>query len=84
METSTNSASNPILKRLATRAIGLTGADIERIVGQASLKARREKRPLRFEDLEAGVRMDRPAMPYDLRWRFAVHEAGHAIVHHVL
>lgn len=84
METSINSASNPILKRLATRAMGLTGADIERIVRQARLKARREKRPLRFEDLEAGIRMDRPAVPHDLRWRFAVHEAGHAIVHHVL
>lgn len=84
METNTNSASNPILKRLATRAMGLTGADIERIVRQARLKARREKRPLRFEDLEAGIRMDRLAVPYDLRWRFAVHEAGHAIVHHVL
>ncbi|WP_320200365.1 ATP-dependent Zn protease [Agrobacterium sp. rho-13.3] len=84
METNTNSASNPILKRLATRAMGLTGADIERIVRQARLKARREKRALRFEDLEAGIRMDRPAVPYDLRWRFAVHEAGHAIVHHIL
>ncbi|KQO75976.1 ATP-dependent Zn protease [Rhizobium sp. Leaf262] len=84
METSTNSVRNPILKRLATRAMGLTGADIERIVRQARLKARREKRPLRFEDLEAGIRMDRPAVPYDVRWRFAVHEAGHAIVHHVL
>ncbi|UHS63918.1 hypothetical protein HRR99_20600 [Agrobacterium vaccinii] len=28
--------------------------------------------------------MDRPAVPYDLRWRFAVHEAGHAIIHHIL
>lgn len=82
--TNTNSASNPILKRLATRAMGLTGADIERIVRQARLKARREKRPLRFEDLEAGIRMDRPAVPYDLRWRFAVHEAGHAVVHHIM
>lgn len=23
-------------------------------------------------------------MPYDLRWRFAIHEAGHAVVHHAL
>jgi cell division protease FtsH len=28
--------------------------------------------------------MHRPQLPHDLRWRFAVHEAGHAIVHHVL
>lgn len=73
-----------ILHRLATRATGLTGADVERIVRQARLKARREKRPIRFNDLEEGIRMDRPQLPYDLRWRFAIHEAGHAVVHHAL
>ncbi|MBB3613000.1 ATP-dependent Zn protease [Rhizobium sp. BK602] len=73
-----------VLERLATRAMGLSGADIERIVRQARLKARREKRPIRYEDLEEGIRLDRPPVPYDLRWRFAVHEAGHAVVHHAL
>ncbi|WP_137134463.1 ATP-dependent Zn protease [Rhizobium sp. FKY42] len=72
------------LKKLATRAMGLTGADIERIVRQARLKARREKRAIRYADLEDGIRMDRPQLPYDLRWRFAIHEAGHAVVHHAL
>ncbi|SON54541.1 hypothetical protein HDIA_1000 [Hartmannibacter diazotrophicus] len=32
---------NAILRRLATRVMGMTGADIERIVGEARLKARR-------------------------------------------
>ena len=73
-----------ILHQLATRAMDLTGADVERIVRQARLKARREKRQIRFEDLEEGIRMDRPQLPYDLRWRFAIHEAGHAVVHHAL
>ncbi|MDL2400320.1 ATP-dependent Zn protease [Rhizobium mayense] len=73
-----------VLDRLATRAMGLSGADVERIVRQARLKARREKRPIRYEDLEEGIRLDRPPVPYDLRWRFAVHEAGHAVVHHAL
>lgn len=72
------------LKKLATRAMGLTGADVERIVRQARLKARREKRAIRYEDIEEGIRMDRPQLPYDLRWRFAIHEAGHAVVHHAL
>lgn len=72
------------LNRLATRAMGMTGADIERIVRQARLKARREKRSIRFEDIEEGIRMDRPQLPYDLRWRYAIHEAGHAVVHHAL
>ncbi|WP_374638157.1 ATP-dependent Zn protease [Agrobacterium salinitolerans] len=72
------------LNKLATRAMGLTGADVERIVRQARLKARREKRAIRYEDIEEGIRMDRPQLPYDLRWRFAIHEAGHAVVHHAL
>lgn len=73
-----------VLKRLGTRAMGLTGADVERIVRQARQVARRQKRPIRYKDLEEGIRMHRPPLPHDLRWRFAVHEAGHAIVHHAL
>ncbi|MDW9709541.1 ATP-dependent Zn protease [Sinorhizobium meliloti] len=79
-----DAAVQAILKRLATRAMGLTGADIERIVRQARLKARRQKRSIRYEDIEEGIRMDRRQLPYDLRWRFAIHESGHAVVHHVL
>ncbi|MFN3320943.1 MAG: ATP-dependent Zn protease [Allorhizobium sp.] len=73
-----------VLKRLGTRAMGLTGADVERVVREARQVARRQKRPIRYKDLEDAVRMNRPELPHDLRWRFAVHEAGHAIVHHVL
>lgn len=73
-----------VLKRLGTRAMGLTGADVERIVREARQVARRQKRPIRYKDLEDAVRMNRPELPHDLRWRFAVHEAGHAIVHYVL
>ncbi|KQQ56624.1 ATP-dependent Zn protease [Rhizobium sp. Leaf311] len=78
---------NPVLqalRRLATRAMGLTGADIERIVREARLKARREKRRLTYADIEAGIRGHRPPVPYDIRWRFAIHESGHAVVHHAL
>jgi cell division protease FtsH len=74
----------PLLRQLATRAMGMTGADIERIVRQARLTARREKRPLGYEDIEAGLRNHRPTLPYDVRWRYAIHEAGHAVVHHAL
>ena len=84
IEPGTPEAAVSLLKRLATRAMGLTGADIERIVRQARLKARREKRTIRYEDLEDGIRMDRPQVPYDLGWRFAIHESGHAVVHHAL
>lgn len=78
-----NSA-DAILRRLATRAMGLTGADIERIVREARLKARRGKRAIRYEDIEDGIRGHRPPVPYNLRWRYAFHEAGHAVVHHAL
>ncbi len=78
-----NSA-DAILRRLATRAMGLTGADIERIVREARLKARRGKRAIRYEDIEDGIRGHRPLVPHNLRWRFAFHEAGHAVVHHAL
>ncbi|MBP2547915.1 cell division protease FtsH [Neorhizobium galegae] len=84
IETPVPEAAHALLRRLATCAMGLTGADVERIVRQARLKARREKRSIRYEDLEAGIRMDRPDLPHDLRWHFAVHEAGHAVVHHAL
>ena len=81
---STESEVQSVLKRLGTRAMGLTGADVERVVREARQVARRQKRPMRYQDLEDGIRMHRPQLPHDLRWRFAVHEAGHAIVHHVL
>jgi cell division protease FtsH len=76
--------SREALRRLATRAMGLTGADIERIVREARLKARRQKRRLTYADIEAGIRGHRPPVPADQRWRLAVHEAGHAVVHHAL
>lgn len=88
METPTaaqqGSSADAILRRLATRAMGLTGADIERIVREARLKARRGKRAIRYEDIEDGIRGNRPPVPHNLRWRFAFHEAGHAVVHHAL
>jgi len=82
-EQQTNSL-DVILRRLATRAMGLTGADVERIVREARLKARRGKRALRYSDIEDAIRGNRPPLPRALRWRLAFHEAGHAVVHHAL
>ncbi|MGO7394555.1 ATP-dependent Zn protease [Rhizobium ruizarguesonis] len=79
-----DASGNDVLRRLATRAMGLTGADIERIVREARLKARRQKRPMTYADVEAGIRGHRPPVPADQRWRLAVHESGHAVVHHAL
>ncbi|MBO9127732.1 MULTISPECIES: ATP-dependent metallopeptidase FtsH/Yme1/Tma family protein [unclassified Rhizobium] len=73
-----------LLRRLATRALGLTGADIERAVREARSKARRQGRGLTYDDVEAGIRGHRPPLNRNTRWRYAVHEAGHAVVHHGL
>lgn len=75
---------HPLLKRLATRAMGMTGADIERIVREARLRARRERRQVSYEDIEAGIRSHRPPPSPERRWRVAVHETGHVLVHHAL
>lgn len=80
----TSASKHPLLRRLAARAMGMTGADIERIVREARLKARRERRALSLTDLEDGVRLSRPAQSPETLFIHAVHESGHALVHHVL
>lgn len=80
----TSASKNTLLRRLAARAMGMTGADIERIVREARLKARRERRALSMTDLEDGVRLSRPPQSAETLFLHAVHESGHALVHHVL
>ncbi|WP_158555039.1 AAA family ATPase [Fulvimarina endophytica] len=69
---------------LSRRMLGLTGADVERVLREARGRARRARRPLTLADLEAVVGSDRKELPEGLRRRMAIHEAGHAIVGHVL
>lgn len=73
-----------LLRQLAAKAMGMTGADIERVVREARLKARREKRIITYNDLELGIRNHRPVQSPEKLWRSAIHEAGHAIVHYLL
>ena len=67
------------LRRLATMASGMTGADIERIVREARGVARRDKRRLTFADVEAMIVKDKPKRQPVSQQISAVHEAGHAI-----
>jgi hypothetical protein len=60
-------------------AAGKTGADIERHIREARQKARREKRPLTYTDIHSALTAGQTAMPPELVWRIAVHEAGHAL-----
>lgn len=74
-------ASTQALRQLARRAVGRSGADVERIVREARRRARREGRPLGWADIDKALRAGREDMPQDMRWRVAVHEAGHALVY---
>ncbi len=72
------------LRPLARLAVGRSGADIERIVREARRAARREVRPLSWDDIAQALGAARRGRPDELRWRMAVHEAGHALVHLVI
>jgi len=73
-----------LLNRLARSAIGLSGADVERLVRTARRKARHEKRALQEEDLVPVFSERHTRLSPELRWRMAVHEAGHVVVHRAL
>ena len=69
------------LRPLARLAVGRSGADVERLVREARLKARGAGRRLVWDDLVQALGDGRLGRPESLRWRMAVHEAGHALVH---
>lgn len=64
---------------LARKAVGMSGADVERLVREARGRARRERRQLGWEDIAAMLDASRPQISDDLRWRVAIHESGHAV-----
>ncbi|MGQ2908115.1 MAG: ATP-dependent Zn protease [Aliihoeflea sp.] len=67
------------LRPLARRLAGRSGADVERIVREARQVARRAGRPLAWHDLERQMLDADGPRPEALRWRMAVHEAGHVL-----
>lgn len=73
------SDADAVLRQLARRALGYSGADIERLVREARQKARREQRALTFADLDQLLSASRPAISPQKRRRIAVHEAGHVL-----
>lgn len=72
------------LRRLALLAAGHTGADIERLVREARRGTRRTARPLCWSDIAGALHEERLQIPDHLRWRTAVHEAGHAVAYTLL
>lgn len=69
-----------ILLSFARQASGKVGADIERAVREARSKARRERRPLVYADLEGALASGEPKLAGPVRQRFAIHEAAHAVI----
>jgi cell division protease FtsH len=67
------------LQSLAVRALGMSGADIERLIREARQRARRERRSLSYRDVDEAIGGTRPYVPAAQLWRRAVHEAGHVI-----
>lgn len=68
-----------LLRPLARKAVGMSGADVERLVREARGRARRERRQLSWDDIAAMLDASRPQITDDLRWRVAIHESGHAV-----
>jgi ATP-dependent Zn protease len=68
------------LSGIAKAALGLSGADVAALVRSARATARSARRPLCEADLTDAITALRPPLPPALRWRVAIHEAGHAIV----
>ncbi|MFE0014092.1 AAA family ATPase [Mesorhizobium sp. NPDC059054] len=71
------------LVEVAERSAGWTGAKLEQLVRDARRRARRARRPVAAADLTDCL-PQRVPLPEPMRWRIAVHEAGHVIVSHVL
>ena len=70
-----------VLRKLALRAAGMSGADIEFVLKEARQTARYEKRNLTLADLEAAFLRRKPARSDLVRFHQACHEAGHAVAH---
>ncbi|NMG37871.1 ATP-dependent Zn protease [Chelativorans sp. ZYF759] len=70
-----------LLRPLARQAVGMSGADVERLVREARGRARRAGRDLTWQDIEELLSAGRPKLSDDLRWQLAVHECGHVLVH---
>ena len=72
------------LRPLALLATGRTGADIERLVREVRRRASRAGRTMVWNDLEEALRDRADQVSNELRWRMAVHEAGHAVAYILL
>ena len=83
-ESKTGPDPDVVLRPLAVKALGRSGADIEQLVRQVRQAARREQRSITYPDLDTALGAGRPQRSPEHKRQIAVHEAGHAVVRHVL
>jgi hypothetical protein len=67
------------LMPVVTAGVGMSGAAIAAAVRAGRARARKAQRPLELSDLLAAIETTNPALPKNLHWQVAVHEAGHAV-----
>lgn len=72
------------LEHLTRRLVGLSGADIAAVARNAKGFARRCSQQLSIAHLQSAVDQQFPELDRDALFRKSVHEAGHAVVAHVL
>jgi cell division protease FtsH len=76
-------ADEPELKQIAARLPEKTGSALEMLSRDARRIARRERRPVTIDDLQSKIE-PLPVLSEMQQFRVAVHEAGHALVAHML
>ncbi|WP_270933297.1 AAA family ATPase [Falsiroseomonas oryzae] len=67
------------LQMIVRSRVGMTGADVERAVRGMRQRARHEARAPCMNDLLSELSDAKVILSEDMRWRIAVHEAGHAV-----
>lgn len=67
------------LPSVAILCSGMTGADVKKLVREASRIARRDRRDLAIDDVVAAIEGGHPPVGPEFMRRIATHEAGHAI-----
>jgi cell division protease FtsH len=76
-------SSEDLLREIASRMPGYTGADIERLAREARRIARRQSRHVSIDDVRSLLTVPLP-LDEEALHRVAVHEAGHAVIAHAL
>ncbi len=68
------------LHRLARQAVGHSLASVDAAIRAARSEARHARKPFDLATLRGQLRLESEQDIHDILWRYAVHEAGHAVL----